>query len=1224
MALTFTFVPPIATGDPVTSTQLNAIADGFNDRLRCNAGDACERIVFALFTQFRLLRNSDGGSVFPPQAYFFQNFQNLTAQDGSYPDGDPGDVEGANLACILNSFVFGAEAINLESEDLRVAEPAVGGVPLWYSGSVPSDPEGIWELGKQQRGAVSTDGALASPSFSAAVEHYKIRTNNMSFHGNSYGGFMPVPVDAGGCSDPAFPNYEIFFTNLKDGTVKSYPGTCPEIPGAVATVITTPRWYLVFLNDGAVDVLPFDDWIQGPYAGGSAIKRNWGDFLPRALNAFANDFRGTQSELDTQTTWLQFAFDREKFLTSQYMLAPNIGTASGDTVSEIYPLFQGNGPALSAGAVLTHTQSGGSSHAYATDFVCTGAFLKTHLLTAPCAVEFWNGATLLGSVTLTPDGSGNAPALVMFDPAVSAPVLSVKLPNGATFTDGTGWLKVETTELLEYKPQTHDLYLMLRLASCRTSLVSGLDGSGNDETTSNEISDSYFANGCVLNSHGAPGPAGTFTGEVNSNAVFDAARRLSQFVRILPRDGFMGYAVEDGKSICWFRRYNSVGMDQFDGIAPSRAAISSGSLVAGKAYVVRGNTVTYNSGTIAQDATFTAVAGVLTFTGDGLVYEREGILHVAFPEGFTNESLMGVQLKVYKDVDDSIWKPAAYSDFYFLSERCQWLPQRGFTFPRDLRNQFDYGENFSAAPEAFSGWRYVHNTNNFADDGNPDFIARKKDRYKSCRIYEPLPELDSVTEDFEAGVAVVKLVFTGRFHHHDDAPSAVYRDVSTWDITGLRAETYRTMENGLREYLLLQDRGFNCTRGGANNANQQGNSGYYAASLEDVDPWTMDDLPWGACFPHFYFVKLFPKPWEDGNDVQDSSDSPLWANQTWPQADLYLRYMCEGFVDGETTVDLACDLGENSIFCYTFESLCFQSHGLKSLTTIATQPTRLLPNVREDAPMGFGQAPAISLAAECYNQVAGCLNLLTKVQIMLPQKFQARQNNGSADMNVSASWPTSSPPTCEVGGSPVGYYQGGAADSGTSAGAWGDALSAASSVSASILPDACSGDSWIVRTNRSDSEWRWALTDPDAFYALPEPWQSIFSDDGGEKVSLQGRVVAIQSTETNRITVRTVTDICQSSVCSDEIDVACGDGRLHGYWIDTGAGYLRFDVVSTDTSECIILGTGGVVSAPQVPSSVYPIGRDIHGGSCFSGPDTFVHLAPVFGVDMAFVEIPLV
>jgi len=1215
VALTWTKVPPVAPGDPVTSTQLAKVADAFNDRLRCNAGDSCERVVYYGISPFRQIRNSDGGFLFPPQTEFFHFYQNLKADEGTWPLAGPGEPEGANLACIINSFVFGADAIGLASEDERIANPAAGGVELYGMSGVPTEPEAIWALGKVQRGAISPNLVLASPAFSAAVTHYRIRTNNLSPHGNSYGGFMAVPVDLADCENGEIPDYQIFFTNLYTGEIRAYPGTCPEQPGHIAQVVKTPRWYLVWFNNGSVEILPIDEWIEGPYSGGASIKRNWGDHLPRFLNAFTHDFRGTASERDTQEKWLEFAFDRERFLTSQYHLAPNMGQISGDEIDPVYPLYLAEcdpDTSLPAATILTHLQSGTPAHQYQGEFVLASALLTVAELAAPCPVEFWSGSTLLKTVTVTPDEDGLAPQIIIFEPAILAPNLRVQLPGGAEFLSDAGEIRVECSELLNYQPQHHDLYLVLRLASARTTLVSGLDGSGQDESDSDQLGESYFTTGAILNTHDAPGPAGSFTGEVNSNAVFDAARRLSQFVRVLPRAAFLGYAVEDGKTVCWFKRFvavSGVELDQFQGIGPSRTPIET--LVIGREYVVRGGTITHDGDTIPQDATFTATAA--TFTGAGTVYVRDGIRALADPGQFTNEWLMGTQLKVYGHQDESIWKPDAYSDYHFWSDRCHFY--HGLVgYNAGLKRQFDYGQNVSVAPEAFSGWRYAGNTNRWlCDEEDLDCQARRIARYKSCRIYEPMPEIESAVEDIEFGVTVIKLTFKGRFHHHDAAPASLDRNTDTWDAAALQAEDYRTMENALREYLILQERGLHCVGGGydlvlGHNLGQQGNSSYVQNT--DTDVWGLPDNPHGACFPHFYFLQLFKKPYEDGNNRQDAHDTPL-TSEWWMQADFYLRGMCEGFVDAQTTKEQACTFGVSAVFCYTFESLCFQSHGLKWLTSIATVPTPHLDQVRPDAPEGFGQAPALSLSSECYNQVGSCLNQLDRVQIMLPQQFQVRSRSGSAIAEVDATWPSPAP-TCATGGQPKGYYEGTPKNAGADTmGDWEDASTASSVVGASISNDACSGDAWLLQTSRGDSDWRWAMVDSDAWHALPPAWQSGFGTDGGAIVSLQGSLIGIRTIFEERKQVRNVADIGDASHCLLQT----------GYWIDPDGGYLFFeDDIGENSVSCEFLGSGGTISTAPLGRSVFAIGRDISGNSCMGGSQRSEGIEPILGDDTAMLQ----
>jgi hypothetical protein len=589
----------------------------------------------------------------------------------------------------------------------------------------------------------------------------------------------------------------------------SYPGTCPENPGDVAWVARGSLATYVYLNDGSPpDVFLHSEWIEGPYTGGAWVMKQSGEHIPRFLNAFTDDFRGTEEQRAEQETWLQYAFDTEKFLTRQYFLAPNFGSGDANGVGATYPTFRDEAaPAgnknRAAGTIIKTHPFGQDVHQYNENFVMASAFVKAQSLRSSATIEFVDGAfagsqRILKTVTIEP---GNFSKIIIFEDAPSPSPLIVRWKTSAQFQDAGGFVHVEATELLRYKPELHDLYLCLRLGSCRLNLHHGLDGSGPTEDNANVISDSYFENGCVTNVHGVSGPAGTFA-EINSNAVFDAARRLSKSVRVVPRQNFIGYELDaQGRSVCYFLRRTIGDADIFDGIGPNRLRISTGAIRADRRYMVRSGVVTYRGTNYVAGQVFTGVHGAGEFQGDGHVYEYDGIRHTPEREGETNEWLMGHQFKVYHPSDSSIWKPDAYSDYWFLSERCLF----GYNnLPEDLEMQYQGTlDSLIFAPEAPTGWRYAKNTNTFGcSEGDTACEERRINRYKSCRIYEPDPEIESATVLMEGGDEVVKLVFKTRFHHCETAVGSIARDVSTWNIFALKAEPYRTMENGLREYLV--------------------------------------------------------------------------------------------------------------------------------------------------------------------------------------------------------------------------------------------------------------------------------------------------------------------------------------------------------------------------------------------------------------------------------------
>ena len=357
VALTFPRAPLVAKGDPVTSTQQAGISTAVNARLRAGLGDPCARIFYYLWSLFRTIRNCDAsGLVCPPNAEFFELYQMLNPEAANWPIESPGDPEGARLSNPMAAYVFGSASAALDSEHARLSDPFVDGVPLRLpSGVVASTPTQIWDLGKRQRGAFDpVTGAVASPAFRAAREFYKLTTSLKSALGNAYGGFMPIPQILGDCGDgtadvPATINYQIFFTRLDPAAVApanvtdtgatiKYNGTCPAVTGDVISVYDLPWAYYVYRVGGVIDYLPSNKWVEGPYSAGASLKRTQGKHWGRVLSAFSREFRGSESQRAAPGYHLQHAADNQKFFTSQYLLAPNIGTQiSSEFIYSQYP-----------------------------------------------------------------------------------------------------------------------------------------------------------------------------------------------------------------------------------------------------------------------------------------------------------------------------------------------------------------------------------------------------------------------------------------------------------------------------------------------------------------------------------------------------------------------------------------------------------------------------------------------------------------------------------------------------------------------------------------------------------------------------------------------------------------------------------------------------------------------------------------------------------------------
>jgi len=551
-----------------------------------------------------------------------------------------------------------------------------------------------------------------------------------------------------------------------------------------------------------------------------------------------------------------------------------------------------------------------------------------------------------------------------------------------------------------------------------------------------------------------------------------------------------------GKSVLWFLRENTVGADTFDGIAPT----------------------------------------------DGV----GGIAHVAEPRGFTNEWMIGFQFKAYHPSESSIWKPSAYSDYFTFSDRCHFYHP---SYPSDLQQHFDYGETLSLSPEGAPGYRYAKGVNNSVGD---------VDRYKSCRIYEPDVEVDTVEELTESGQRVVKLTLTGRLHYSDDAVSSVDRDVGTWDVTALRAEAYRSTENAIREYLVWASTGQNAVAG------KPGDSGYGSG----VD--TLPDNPYGTVFPTVIMTKLMPVPYLDGNDSQNGVDTPL-LHEILTQGELYLRAMCEGYVDGRTSEEYACATGISSWYDYTFPNLCYDAFQGQWLSPLASEPTALTRarDTRSDRPQAFGPYPNTLTSAEVWNQFARAVNLLTRVRVMLPMKFEVESRSDTDSPYKSVGYVNADPAAGDCASPGDGSYHQISTDQtppttvtsprATATTASGVHRAGISTSGASFV---CDGSQYVANRFRQEDDYWLDLVDPDAVNAIPEGWADQFEASGEMLFSV------VETRETYR---HTVVPGGTGSECGGSDSFETGAGTQ---WL--------VEKVQTVTETCEILPMTGTVELPEL------------------------------------------
>jgi hypothetical protein len=711
-----------------------------------------------------------------------------------------------------------------------------------------------------------------------------------------------------------------------------------------------------------------------------------------------------------------------------------------------------------------------------------------------------------------------------------------------------------------------------------------LDGETTTLEDAQEISTEYFRSACVVNLNGVDSLRGS-NAEINQNAIFDAARRFSQHVRFIPRAQFTGYAVKNGRSILWFRRRRAVGgfgveHDFFEGIA-------------GK------------------------------------------IAHQAPAYGFTNEWLLEVDLKPGNTGEGNRWNPAVFADRYPIFNRAHFYSPEIANDPA-LVWHVGYGMRDSGlyggviVPESPSGWNFAHlsqawtghwHVNQAACAGEPVCEENYRNFCKSAPVYKPPVEIQSVETFTYDGVEYARVTLAGRLQNTcgeaAGAPQSISNDITTWDGPTIAAEPYRTDENGLRLYLLHEANGYNAN-------------------------WTVGDRAWnatppdlpGPCiYPTFFLTHLVPEPYPGQGTPPRSPRTPLW-HETMAQAEVYLRAMCEGFVDRASTIELAqcaqdptsgiCwPAGGQGLFDFTFESLCNAAFAdLYPLETTAgaswfnTLPRHGIARApakqtRPDNPQGFGPLPRVIHAAEIFNQFAAAVNLLTTARLELPLALESRYAEAYMSYEVIPQWSSGR----------QAYHEGicpqPVPDLNTVA--WTDGLDGAQgsadsfiAPSDSLAPCGTVASDWGWCAGMGHGEWR-IKPQQDILLALPAAWR-------GQIASVYGMLGCLC-----KHTVLPVITGLWGWRCGGEMTCQSGVD-----WNSTPGAPL----VNTDASDCHTLGSQsvnettaffasqGLVTPPPLPWAIH-LYMELGATQCVEGPSSVAYVVQAdSNVIFGYLRVP--
>lgn len=1241
MGLTFTRAPIVTPGTRPTSTHICALADAANDRLRAGPGDSAWRLYHFHLNQWRQVRNPSGFA-FPAQAEFLDSYLHIDpASQKTWPTAGPGEAEGANLASPWMQFVHGNSVLGPEADRINDI------FPFHYTGDYINDADYFWRLGIQQRGGYDpTNGAQNWPAGEAAQNFFQIAFPPYSPHGKTYGGYFPRPTelltDCGATPDlgQGVPSYQVKFTALRSGVaipvhhgtaagsdpeVITYAGTCPcgttsHAAGHVLGIARMPFAFYVYVATGSgctynVDTYPIADWVEGPYTGTGDLQHDDAGHIERGIFAFGLDFRGTPAQrgghgllgdLGAAGTGShlfqieQTAFPWERFLTRQYALAPARAYTVGSTIEIRYPHVEWSGSLTTAEPIYGKFITQSETHYLHDDFSVAGVFVRATGLVGRATVEFCDGTTIIAALTVEGDAFGRAAGLYWFPDAVRPNPLKIRLQTRPTLT-ATGKIEAEAAELLTYQPQTWDGYLAARVAASHGvygSISAGVDGRGIDTAQALDIGENLFRYGCVPNLNGvaaARSPAEW----VNDNPVFDSARRLTRdHIRKIRRQNLVGYEVTgSGECNLYFKRFGfgSPSIDLFHNIAPPVDPIPSGDLVEGETYLVRSasgsGSITYLGEPKPHGATFTATADATFETiGDALLYVRDGIRHTALKKGWTNEWLIWLETKVYNHSPTSIWKEEAYPDYYAHCNRC--LFYGGYINSARFRRHINYntevqldGDNRptllpsrvmaqSIAPEAPTGYRYASDSNRYY--GSSDF-------WKSCQVMVAPYEITSCTVDEWGAEPTLKLTLSRRLDAYPSAPSTVARDISTWSAgekTDLAAETYRTDDNAIREYLL----------------HQTDNTKHCSAKTGDCGTGSsvfgLPDNPHGSCYPDFQLAHLVSKPYEDDNDRPDPSHDSRRLVDTMLHLETILRATCEGFVDGITSIEQICSdpLYSGGLYDYTFRNLCADAGvgaGWIPAVSLAARP---------DAPSGHGPLPATKPYAEIFNNIARCFNLLDKVRLELPTKFQYNQTTYTGERAVDADGHS-----CGSAGAWVDGASLPGASTLYSAGTWLDG-----SGCAALHYGGLGGCPHKLQTIRQSTQYRIRL-DPITDDVLPAAVKDLVDNDHAG--------VFVRVTETIYTDRRTLAaDAPSSQPCGSPPPVYPFNDPVSGQymvWVDS----------SPDSTVTCYLTAGGTLNPAAPPPADVFLGWDGI-STCANSAQRGLSLSVASG-DCTFIQIPL-
>jgi len=952
MAISFTRAPRIKAGECATAAQWNQFAAALNDRLRSGFADPTWRVWWRAASLVRKIC-ADSETAHSAADEWFRWWMHAEPEHAVECEAGENEVNPLLVWARGNESPFG-----LSSEELRMPEPAPPDAPLSI----------YWQAAAQQRGVLTPTGQGNAPAWeaAAAVERIDYRPYKAPYL-KGWGGFVPshrsgadafdddfdrwmawlawerrcVRAPAPGDAYAAAWSYEpvIYqFLPLREGLapLEFYPTPLRNYtydpqrgcynfdvandPNAamfarnVSSVSYGVDRYILHHLDGSVTELLYSDYIEAAYSGPVRLEHTKTPLLQEVMQWYASRFGAPNPEISGCDGW-----DWESFFGSQYPLAPAYGTQSGGEVTAVYPRWHRSAPAQDD---LLELVEGGSGTEYQVHngYVPAGWYVQTSGLQSvlTLALERADTGETIATCRIAPPESEYLAYLT--DPPEGARV-RVRVTSQSQWQAG-GYVSVELAELVRAKPSVQDAYVVIRGMTTQGSGVSDVDTIGDGYSAARSAWQTWQRAGCVVAAEGLPPQSAL---PITAHPLHETLRRMfRRNLRMIDRvwitePMLLSYEVgSDGKSVLRFRRYGFISGTRYDlwaGIAPDDEPPTK--ISPGIEYEVIGTNgyVVYAGTQYAPGQTFTGVddESDWTSTGDAWPRQRDGIIRTAPKEGETNEWV--VFLAQHRAKDTGWCTHDNYGDtLVLLSDRCTTfdaaLDPLGTAIDLAAHIGYDSGGIVAENPP---GYRYVRSARpdggqlNMPASGPPEAFIR------SCQIYVPDYEVESVRVEGYGDDEVVVVKLAGRLRHTQAAPTTIPRDRSQWprDASGQLLDgdnqppAYRTDENAVMEMLLYLHEGIPCKE-------LVGDSSCHGNY--------MPGECWGACQTHFFFTRLLPRVYEEPepNSRIDAWDSRIFADRAdW--AHFCIAAMCEGYIDTHSARTSACP--PLKLPDYTYESL---------------------------------------------------------------------------------------------------------------------------------------------------------------------------------------------------------------------------------------------------------------------------------------------------------------